>query len=55
VVCALTLNAANTTAPTIKPITSNCCMQRVQVDLMDFRADADGDYQWVMQLKCHFS
>jgi hypothetical protein len=30
-------------------------MQRVQIDLMDFRADCDGDYKWIMQVKDHFS
>jgi transposase InsO family protein len=39
----------------IKPIISNCCMQRVQIDLMDFRADADGQYKWILQIKDHFS
>jgi putative transposase len=53
VICAL--NKANETAPIIKPITSNCCMQRVQIDLMDFRTDADGEFEWVMQMKDHFS
>jgi transposase InsO family protein len=30
-------------------------MQRVQIDLMDFRTDCDGDYKWIIQVKDHFS
>jgi hypothetical protein len=25
------------------------------LDLMDFRAEKDGEYTWIFQLKCHFS
>ena len=30
-------------------------MDRVQIDLMDFRAKADGDFKWIIQIKDHFS
>ncbi|KAM3066491.1 KRAB-A domain-containing protein 2 [Clarireedia jacksonii] len=39
----------------IKPIISRQPGERLTLDLMDFRADADGEYCWIWQLKDHFS
>lgn len=53
VVC--TLNKGNKTKPIIRPIVSEGCLDRVQIDLMDFHAKADGDAMWILQVKDHFS
>lgn len=52
-ICAL--NAKNKTKAIITPIASSGCLDRIQIDLMDFRAKADGDYKWIIQIKDHFS
>ena len=49
------LKQPNKTPQILKPIVSNRCMQRVQIDLIDFRSKADGDYKWLLQVKDHFS
>lgn len=53
VVCAL--DRRNKTKPIITPIISEGCLDRVQIDLMDFRAKADGEAKWILQVKDHFS
>ena len=40
---------------TVTPIVSSRCLNRVQIDLMDFSTTPDGDYQWVCQMKDQFS
>jgi hypothetical protein len=30
-------------------------MHRVQIDLMDFRSNMDGEMAWICQIKDHFS
>jgi len=52
-ICNLT-TAAQAQAPPI-PIVSSRCLNRIQVDLVDFRTTPDGDYKWAIQIKCHFS
>ena len=37
------------------PIVSNRCLDRVQIDLMDFHTKPDGEYKWILQIKDHFS
>jgi hypothetical protein len=49
------LRACNKTKPVTKPITTCRCMDRVQLDLMDFRSLADGRYKWILQVKDTFS
>jgi hypothetical protein len=54
--CAIyAIDAANKGKPPIKPIKSKRCSDRILIDLMDFRATADGEYKWIMQVKCPFS
>jgi hypothetical protein len=49
------LNAPAKTKPTITPIVSHGCCHRLQLDLMDMRLNPDGEYKWILQIKCHFS
>lgn len=53
VVCAY--DGPNTTEAIIQPIISERCNDRIQIDLMDFRSNKDGDYSWIIQIKDHFS
>ena len=54
--CAIcVLQAANKGKPLIKPIKVFCCLHHLVIDLMDFRSLADGEYKWIIQLKCPFS
>ena len=46
-----TLQAANKGRPSIKPIKVKCCLDQLVIDLMDFRATADGDWKWILQKK----
>ena len=39
----------------IKPIKVKYCMDHFVIDLMDFRASADGVYKWILQKKDLFS
>jgi hypothetical protein len=39
----------------VTPIVASRCLNRVQIDLMDFSTTPDGDYNWVCQLKDQFS
>jgi len=41
--------------PPIKPIISKYCLERITIDLMDFRGNPDGEYKWILQIKDHFS
>ena len=50
--CAVcTLQAANKGKLPIKPIKVKCCLDQLVIDLMDFRATADGDWKWILQKK----
>jgi hypothetical protein len=50
--CAIcTLQAANKGKPPIKPIKVKFCLEQLVIDLMDFRAMADGDWKWVFNKK----
>ena len=51
-VCAA--NQANREPPSITPIISQRCLDRVYMDLMDFTSQPDGVYHWVLQLKDTF-
>ena len=54
--CAIcVLQAANNGKPPIKPIKVLRCLHHLVIDLMDFRSLADGEYKWIIQLKCPFS
>jgi hypothetical protein len=48
-------NTANKEPPTITPIASRRCLDRVYIDLMDFTSQPDNGYTWVLQIKDHFS
>ena len=41
--------------PTGKPIISLSCLQRVQIDLIDFRNRHYSDYSWILHARDHFS
>ena len=45
---------SNSRAP-LEPIVSNCTLERVQIDLVHMRAIPDGDFQWILHIKDHFS
>ena len=44
----------NTKAP-LQPIIVERVLERIQIDLIDFRTSSDGQYKWVCQIKDHFS
>jgi hypothetical protein len=46
--------AAKNLAP-VTPIVASCCLNHVQIDLMDFSTTPDGIYNYACQLKCPFS
>jgi hypothetical protein len=39
----------------VKPIETRCCMDRIEIDLMDFRTLSDGEFNWILQIKDTFS
>ena len=39
----------------IQPIKTYYCLNRVQIDLMDFKVLADGEYKYILQIKDTFS
>jgi transposase InsO family protein len=41
--------------PPVKPIVSKHCLDRLVIDLMDFRGMPDRDFKWILQMKDHFS
>jgi hypothetical protein len=49
------LSARNEGKPAVKPIKSEHCLDRLVIDLMDFRSNPDGNYKWILQMKDHFS
>ena len=49
------MNAPNATKPVITPIRTARCMDRVQIDLMNFKAKMDGGFKYIIQIKDHFS
>lgn len=51
-VCAL--KASNKTKSILTPITSNQCLDRLYIDLMDLCSKPDGRYKWVLQVKITF-
>ncbi len=42
-------------APCGKPIISSRYLQRLQMDLIDFSSNPDGDMNWILHLRDHFS
>lgn len=38
-----------------RAIRSYYVLERVQIDLIDKRSQPDGDYKWILHIKCHFS
>jgi hypothetical protein len=49
------LSARNEGKPAIKPIKSDHCLDRLVIDLMDYRTKPDGKFKWILQIKDHFS
>ena len=47
--------ASNREPQTVAPIVSRRVLDRVYLDLMDFTPQPDGKYNWVLQIKDHFS
>lgn len=39
----------------LQPIVVNNLWERVQIDLIDMRADPDGEYHWILHIRDHFS
>jgi len=39
----------------LQPIIVNNLWEQVQIDLIDMRADPDGEYQWILHIRDHFS
>jgi hypothetical protein len=52
-ICNLSAKAAEKAL--ITPIDSKTTGHRIYIDLIDFRAQMDGPYCWVIQIKDHFS
>lgn len=48
-------NRANATKPPLEPIVVNNTLERVQIDLMDFRHEPSREYKWILHVKDHFS
>ena len=46
--------ASNTRAP-LEPIIATRVLERVQIDLIDFRHEPDGRFKWIMHIKDHVS
>jgi len=38
----------------IKPIETWCCIDRIKIDLMDFRSLANNEFTWILQIKDTF-
>jgi len=51
--CALDENKQGTAV--VKPIKTRCCMDRIEIDLIDFQTLSDGEYTWILQIKDTFS
>ena len=49
------LMAAQKGKAPIRPIKTLRCLDRVQIDLMDFKVLADGEYKYILQIKDTFS
>jgi hypothetical protein len=49
------LNAAAKSKAPVTPILSGRCLDRIQFDLMDFRATPDHEFNWILQIKDTFS
>lgn len=47
--------ASNREPQTVTPIVSRRVLDRVYLDLMDFTSQPDGEYNWILQIKDHFS
>jgi hypothetical protein len=52
-ICAL--NRPNRTRAPLTPIVVEEWLQRIQIDLIDMRAEADGHAKWICHIKDHFS
>jgi len=49
------LNSANKSKGPLEPIIKNSILERIQIDLVDMRLQADGQYKWILQVVDHFS
>jgi hypothetical protein len=52
-ICNLSSTAKSTAIPV--PIVSSRCLNRVYIDLIDFRTTPDSSFYWLAQLKDYFS
>jgi hypothetical protein len=48
-------NKSKSTRAPLQPIPVHSLFERVQVDLMDFRNQPDGEYKWILHIVDHFS
>jgi hypothetical protein len=49
------VNRSNRSRPPLTPIVSTSILEPVQIDLMDFRHEHDGQFKWILHVKDHFS
>ena len=49
------VNQSTNTKALLEPITVNRVLERIQIDLIDFRHDPDGRFKWIMHIKDHVS
>jgi hypothetical protein len=49
------LERQNRSRAPLEPIISDHTLQQVQIDLVDFRHEPDGQYKWVLHIEDHFS
>jgi hypothetical protein len=47
--------AANKSRGPLEPIITTRLFERIQIDLIDFRKEPDGQYKWICHIKDHFS
>ena len=52
-ICAV--NHTNNTKPPLEPIVAIRVLERVQINLIDFRHQPDGRFKWIMHIKDHVS
>lgn len=49
------VNRPNKSRGVLEPIVSNFTLERVQIDLVDFRHEPDGQFKWLLHVRDHFS
>lgn len=53
--CQMRRNKTTSKSAIVKPIRSQDFNQRCQVDLIDMRSEADGEYKWILNHQDHFT